>query len=150
MTQPLPSFRKLWEGYPAGGAGQVKGAIGGGVNMDWVTNTCTVRMSAAFHHAGHPIPDNFAGLTTTYGGDGKRYAFRVVEFGQYLRRRYGKPHIVGTQKSMFRGKQGIIQFDLLEAPDADGHMDVWDGRRVKYNDCFDHRFFRNAWLWICR
>jgi hypothetical protein len=145
----LPPFKKLWDGYPAGGARGVKSSIGGGVNMDWVTNTCTVRMSAAFHHAGHPIPNNFAGLTTTYGADGRRYAFRVSEFGEYLRKKYGRPHVEGKQKALFRGKRGIVQFDLLEDPDADGHMDMWDGRKVKYNDCFDHRYFRNAWLWIC-
>lgn len=146
--RPLPNFRPMWEGYPADSSEVVKARVGGGVNMAWLTNTCTVRMSMAFHNAGHPIPQAQHGMTTTYGNDGRRYAFRVAEFNDWLRSVYGLPSASGAgNRSVVAGKKGIIQFAVDGWSDATGHFDMWDGQKVKYSEYFAQA--HAVYLWEC-
>ncbi len=111
--------------------------IGGGVNGDWVANTCVIRISHCFNEAGVPIPNNHPGLTTTFGANKKRYAFRVTEFKRYLETKYGAPNVRGTAQSAVQGKKGIIMFDVQGWSDATGHFDLWDGKKCVGSEYFD-------------
>ncbi|MCA9544504.1 MAG: hypothetical protein KC613_08940 [Myxococcales bacterium] len=128
----IPDFKLLWLGYPRGLSADVKPRIGGQVAYDWITNTCTIRMSRAFNYAGHRIPADHPGLATTRGGDGLRYAFRVAEFRPYLLETFGKPTIShegepGTiPTEPFAGRKGVICFEATFS-DATGHFDMWNG-----------------------
>ncbi|QYE33279.1 type VI secretion system amidase effector protein Tae4 (plasmid) [Polymorphobacter sp. PAMC 29334] len=69
--------------------------------------------------------------------DHKRYGFRAREFDAWLRHSYGPPDIEVKGKPVsrdrFRGKKGLISFDILFGVDAithqraTGHVDLWDG-----------------------
>ena len=81
----VPAFGLLWANYPTDHDPEaVKRMIGGRVNLPWLTNTCTIRLSYAFNRAGSPIPKRHPSLSTVEGGDGHWYAFRVREFKRYL------------------------------------------------------------------
>lgn len=139
----LPDFRTLWLGYPRGSSTEVKAKIGGRVNYDWITNTCTIRTSHAFNYAGAKIPQGHDGLGTTDGADGLRYAYRVAEFRRYLEGRYGPPsHVVkgaaGTiSAAQFADRQGLICFEVEAWSDATGHLDMWNGTRAISGAYFD-------------
>ncbi|MGH1344513.1 MAG: type VI secretion system amidase effector protein Tae4 [Nannocystales bacterium] len=133
----LPNFDKMWSAYPTGTSDEVKRMIGGGVNGDWVANTCVIRISHCFNEAGVPIPNNHPGLTTTFGANKKRYAFRVTEFKRYLETKYGAPNVRGTAQSAVQGKKGIIMFDVQGWSDATGHFDLWDGKKCVGSEYFD-------------
>lgn len=132
----LPDFRTLWLGYPRGSSTEVKAKIGGQVNYDWITNTCTIRTSHAFNYSGAKIPKGHPGLGTTAGADGLRYAYRVAEFRRWLEASYGPPtHRVqrkagSIQASDFAGRQGLICFEVEAWSDATGHFDMWNGTRA--------------------
>jgi len=137
----LPGFSLLSQHYPNGTTEDVKAAIGGNVNADWITNTCVIRVSHALNMAGAPIPGAHAGLTTVRGANGMRYAFRVSEFKKWLPHEYGPPDIVGHGGSIakFMGKMGIILFDDCGWSDATGHFDLWNG-----NDCVHAAYWSQA------
>lgn len=145
MPNHIPSADALISNYPQGDAATVKRQIGGGVNADWITNTCAIRLSRSFNKAGAKIPGNVAYLNTVRGGDGDRYAFRVKEFRKWLEARYGPPTLKakGTRSAAapesFRGKKGIICFVDCGWTDASGHLDLWDGEK-----CVNHGYFELA------
>jgi len=141
----FPSFDKMWSTYPTGTSDEVKRKIGGGVNGDWVDNTCVIRVSHSFNEAGAPIPNNYPGLTTTFGANRKRYAFRVTEFKRYLERVYSPADVRGTSRSAVQGCQGITMFDVQGWDDATGHFDFWNGTK-----CVGSEYFVEAsaiYLW---
>lgn len=143
----MPSFRLLWDNYPRGTSEEVKRFIGGGAAGAWVTNTCVIRVSHSFNEAGSPIPRNYPGLTTTFGKNNKRYAFRVSEFRPYLEKAYKRPEVRGAGRSAVQGKKGVIMFDVRGWSDATGHFDIWDG-----TSCAGSEYFAEAhavYLWIC-
>jgi Type VI secretion system (T6SS), amidase effector protein 4 len=161
MAKKLPHFQELWKNYPGADvdADKVKADIGGGVNGDWITNTCTIRGSHAFNLSGdgkHKIPrtmDIGGGktLATTYGANKMRYAFRVAEFQPYMEKVYGPPTISKKKPVTgedFKDKLGLMIFDCRGAwADATGHVDVWDGRKQA---CKGHAYFSEAqevFLW---
>ena len=139
----LPDFRTLWLGYPRGSSTEVKAKIGGRVNYDWITNTCTIRTSHAFNYSGAKIPQGYEGLGTTNGADDLRYAYRVAEFRRYLLAEYGPPtHVVrgeaGTiTAEQFADHQGLICFEVEAWSDATGHLDMWNGQRAVAGAYFD-------------
>src|SRR5262245_60655579 len=92
MTK-LGNFRVMWDEYPLGTSEEVKKRIGGGADVDWITNTCVIRVSRSLDYAGSPIPSGREGLMTVKGSDGRRYAIRVKEFKQYLVKEYGAPQV---------------------------------------------------------
>ncbi len=151
-TKTLPGFDALWAAYPHGTAAEVKALIDGNVNAEWITNTCAIRVSRSFNYAGHPIPMDHDGLNTVRGGDDLRYAFRVLEFGKFLNRKYGMPDLVheyedngGPIPESFRGRSGVIAFDVRGWNDATGHFDLWNGE-----DCAHKGYFNRTWrvsLW---
>lgn len=132
----LPDFRTLWLGYPRGSSTEVKAKIGGQVNYDWITNTCTIRTSHAFNYSGVKVPKGYDGLGTTAGADGLRYAYRVREFRRWLEAIYGPPthRVIGKagsiEQSAFADRQGLICFEVAAWEDATGHFDMWDGSRA--------------------
>lgn len=140
----LPAFDDLWTNYPNGEAEEVKALIGGNVNADWITNTCTIRLSRALNYSGFAVPRTVPGLSTVRGGDSKRYAFRVAEFRRYLRATLGKPAIevtalapgAGVDRSAFIGQRGVIVFEVTGWSDATGHVDLWDGTMPAHAEYF--------------
>ena len=137
----------MWANYPNGSSESVKSKIGGGVNMGWVTNTCVIRISYCFNKGGEPIPKGYPGLQTTYGADGKRYAFRVSEFKPFLESKYKPADISGSDRSSVAGHQGIIMFDVDGWSDATGHFDLWNGQECRHDEYF-HKAHR-VYLWKC-
>ena len=160
MPKKIPDFDKMWAAYPGGEAEEVKRLIGGGVNADYVTNTCVIRISRAINGAGGSIPvtmDVGGGqrLLTLKGGDGKRYALRVREFHRYMELVYGSPTIswknprperpgAGAHRSVapsdvpgvLKDKRGIIMFEVEGWRDAGGHFDLWNGSGVAHEEYF--------------
>jgi hypothetical protein len=125
----LPSYQMLANTYPLGSLNTVKALVGGNVNLPWVTNSCAIRVSRAFNYSGHPIPQGFPGMDTAKGGDGMRYAYRIVELTMWIEYTFGAPNVTGKTSADFAGKKGLIIFDF-GGPDSDecyGHMDIWDG-----------------------
>ncbi len=139
----IPAFSRLWAHYPNGEAATVKRLIGGNVNLPWVTNTCTIRISRAFNYAGAPIPRTIPGLNTIRGGDGKRYAYRVREFHRFLVNHVKAPDIKGDVD----GHQGVIMFKVSIWTDATGHFDLWDGSKCAHHGYFD--VADEVYLWTC-
>lgn len=147
MSQ-LPGFGLLWANYPTDPDPEaIKRMIGGRVNVPWIVNTCTLRMSYALNRAGAPIPARHPLLTIVKGGDGHWYAIRVRELRRWLEQEFKAPEIVGTNRSEFLGHTGILMFDVEGWSDATGHFDVWNGSRARYSEYWAQA--KAALLWIC-
>jgi hypothetical protein len=158
----FPDFEKLWSAYPNGEAEEVKKLIGGAVDAAWITNTCTIRLSRAFNHAGKewriPYGHRFFNqaanpkvLNTARGADGLRYAFRVAEFLKYMKERFGKPQIrVFKQRgegmpAAFEGRKGLVVFNDCGWNDATGHVDLWNGEEIKHHAYWEEA--KEVYLW---
>jgi hypothetical protein len=144
----LPRFADLWSNYPRGSAESAKAAVGGNLNLDWVTNTCAIRLCHALILSGHDI-EGGPGIATARGGNGKRYIFRVADLDSYLRSVVGGPSatVASPKASHFGGQQGIICFQVSCWSDASGHFDLWNG-----SECASHAYFaeaHKAHLWAC-
>jgi hypothetical protein len=146
-------FSKLWDAYPLGEPGDVKKMIGGKVDEPWVDNTCPIRLSFALNQSGFSVHSN-SFMHTLKGADGNHYAFRLSEFITFLRITFGKPtlHASRTQdespdklRDAVAGHKGIIVFIVKTWTDATGHVDLWDGQSVK----FEEHFFEasDVYLW---
>lgn len=104
---------------------------------EWLTDTCTLRLSRAFNYAGRPIPQNAPGLRTVHGRDKLNYAYAVKEFREWTRARFGPPNIEvagpPVSRQQFAGYHGLIIFDIKFGNNpgmnwgATGHADLWDG-----------------------
>ena len=136
MSRGLPDFSSMWNHYPTGDSASVKRRIGGKVNYGWVVNTCVIRVSRSFNYSNHPIPRGYPGLNTIGGGDGKRYAYRVREFHQWLKSTYGPATHSVTSASGASGVKGVIMFDVDSWNDATGHFDLWNGSRCAHQEYF--------------
>lgn len=144
MTITPPSFNLLWVNYPTGTAAAVKSLIGGNVNATWITNTCAIRLSHALNAAGHSIPRGLPWMETVSGGDKSRYAFRVAELTRYLTMTFGDPEVVKKQdqpasaaREAVAGRRGIVVFEVSGWEDATGHIDLWDGSRIRGQEYFE-------------
>ncbi len=147
MPARLKNFDQMWDAYPAPGgtADEAKHLIGGRVAAMPDGNTCVLRVSRAFNYSGNKIPRSSTDeILTIKGGDGRNYALRVREFTRYLKRKYGKPdheHSYpppggGEIPSEFKGRQGVIIFDVKGWTDATGHADLWNGTHCRHNGYF--------------
>lgn len=148
MAKQLPPYSLLKAQFPARSLPEVKALIGGGVDAEYITNGCVIRVSRALNYAGAPIPAGVRGLMTVPGGDGKRYALRVAEFRRYLRAAYGPPSRTapgGAVAEGFRGAQGIILFDVRGWSDATGHADLWNGEACEYEGYWPQAFEVLLW-----
>jgi len=155
-TTSMAGFQKLWSQYPNGEADDVKRRIGGNINADYITNTCVIRVSRAMWLSGMKITpfslSNGKNGLLVSGQDGRAYPIRVKEFNEYMHQRYGPPtlHYGVNGDSMdipdsFRGKTGIIMFDVRVWSDASGHFDLWNGYECKH-ECYFNKA-RNVYLW---
>jgi len=157
-SQKWPSFDKLWKWYPHGEAPDVKRRIGGDIDAEWISNTCTVRVTRSMVMSGAGIDPSFKlangkNILLVKGADGKGLAIRVAEFKQYAVAKYGAPTLKHknpgdgseTIPSIFQGKRGMIMFDVRVWSDATGHFDLWDGSSCAHNCYFDKA--REVWLW---
>jgi hypothetical protein len=158
----FPSFDTLWKEYPNGEPEDVKQRIGGGVNADYITNTCVIRVARSMWRSGMaiksfvlPSPKWPAGtqMATVRGGDGHGYPMRVKEFKEYMLATYGKPHLTASVPGdsmeipdSFRGKEGIIMFDVRVWDDATGHFDLWNGHECRHQCYFEKA--HGVWLWV--
>lgn len=152
-------FSKIWRSYPHGEAEEVKQHIGGGINADYITNTCVIRVARAFSQAGMKIGSvrlsSGAEMLKVKGANGVGLPIRVREFNQYMRATYGAPRLhVKTPDggdgfddipSALAGKKGIISFDVRVWDDATGHFDLWDGKECAHKCYFDKA--REVMLW---
>jgi hypothetical protein len=152
----LPTWDKLFAAYPgdAESSPDFRARVGGDVDNDSYTNTCTLRLSEAFNGAGAPIPAHHPGLLAVKGADGRFYAFRVAEFKKYLISAYGQPDIIrkptapmrtGVDRGAFAGLRGVICFDV-HWPDATGHFSLWDGANSVHGDYFREAYQVSLWF----
>jgi Type VI secretion system (T6SS), amidase effector protein 4 len=170
MPKQIPDFDKMWAAYPHGGAEEVKRAIGGAVDADYITNTCVIRVSRAINEAGGGIPVTMElgrgiKLLTVRGGDGKRYALRVREFRRYMELTHGRPTAswrnprperpqagvahrsiaLADIPAALKGKRGIIMFEVEGWGDAGGHFDLWNGSNVAHEEYFYNSVSVSLW-----
>jgi hypothetical protein len=148
MPARLKRFDEMWDAYPnpGGTADEAKATIGGQAAAETIDNTCVLRVSRAFNYSGNPIPKSSTDeIMTIRGADGLNYALRVREFARYLRRKYGPPDFEhsypapggGDIPSSFKGRQGVIIFEVEGWTDATGHVDLWNGSRCRHNAYFN-------------
>lgn len=142
-----PRFSTLWEHYPVGmAAPDVYRLVGGNgyelYQEDPVAyaNACALRLSRAFNYGGLEITSTARGYKVK-GGDGKRYLLRVVDIIALVKANLGKPDIeVAPQgadvSSEFRGKTGVLIFEVSGWGNATGHATLWNG-----SDCGDSCYF---------
>ncbi|MFP6686524.1 MAG: type VI secretion system amidase effector protein Tae4 [Polyangiaceae bacterium] len=144
----LPSFSQLWSNFPRGTSEQAKAAIGGNLNLGWVTNTCVIRVCHALNLSGWAIA-SAPGLSTARGGNGQRYAFRVSEFRSYLGGEAGPPTqvVASPRAAQFGGQRGIICFEVSGWADASGHFDLWDGSQCAHAEYFSQS--HEVAFWAC-
>ena len=155
MPRKLTNFQAMWDAFPApkASAADAKRIIGGGVDAEWVKNTCVARVSRSLNYAGHSLPRNAHDeLLTVTGRDGKQYGLRVQELRRYLKRLYGKPlgHRYrgdgGPIPASFKGEHGLICFMVPGWHDATGHFDLWNGDACRHAAYFHKAKKVELWL----
>ena len=124
------SSKELWDKI----GGKVKYNIDAGI----FKNTCAIRMSYCFNYGGYEFKQNEYG-TTSSGGDGKFYIFRVKDFKSFLDDKYSKNKYTYNDKSKLDGKKGVIVFEDCTFSDATGHLDLFDGSEVE-----GHAYFKEC------
>lgn len=116
--------------------------IGGGLPeylkqnpVSW-ENSCCIRMSYGLNYSGLSLPKAPSTGGTIIGKDKKNYWIRVNDLISYLKQKFGKPEIesVGgkTAVQSFKGKKGIIVFEVSGWGNATGHFTLWDGEHLVY------------------
>jgi Type VI secretion system (T6SS), amidase effector protein 4/Putative peptidoglycan binding domain len=156
MPARLKRFDQMWDAYPnpGGPAEAAKHTIGGQAANERIDNTCVLRISRAFNYSGNPIPRSSTDeIMTIKGGDGLNYALRVREFTRYMKRKYGPPDFQHTYPApgggevplSFKGRQGVIIFEVDGWTDATGHMDLWNGSRCRHNAYFNRATHVMLW-----
>lgn len=156
MPARLRNFDQMWDAYPNpdGTADEAKHTIGGQATAETIDNTCVLRLSRAFNYSGNPIPKSSTDeIMTIRGGDGLNYALRVREFTRYMRRKYGPPHYEhtypapggGDVPASFKGRQGVVIFEVDGWTDATGHADLWNGARCRHNAYFNRASHVMLW-----
>ena len=142
-----PEFSKMKVAYPKGSAEEVFKLIGGKILANNFANSCAIRVSRSLNYSGHSIKYIPPNLTVS-GSDGKWYIYRVKELIKYLKANYGEPDTTVVNKPhqvKFKGKNGIIIFEVDAWDDASGHATLWDG-----STCSDKCYFplsKKVMLW---
>ena len=133
-----PDFTMMWQAFPD----HVKYPtlrtlhtfIGGTLvkNIDVpgfgeIGNTCAVRMSRALNYGNFPVSGKLTkslNIKTMTGADGMLYIFRVRQLKTYLHSALGiAPETVKKKFSdAFKGKPGIVAFNIDGWSDASGHV----------------------------
>lgn len=139
-----PSWEDMKKNYPNSSVStkSLYTAIGGSLPErleadpnSWI-NSCCVRMSRGLNYSGFSLPKAPSSGGTIYGKDQKRYWIRVKDLLAYLKIKFGKPDIECTgghsAVSHFKGKRGIIVFEVSGWGNATGHFTLWDGQQLAY------------------
>ena len=151
LSNGLPSFDSMRSNYPTGSSEDAKKLIGGKVNMDWIRNTCAIRMSRVLNYTGYEIPKNTP--RTVSGGDKKRYFFRIRNLRTYIESNFGRPLYYDKPPFDFEELsklKGVILFDA-NFSDASGHIALWDGSSRSFANGDSDDYFDKAkaiWLWV--
>lgn len=142
-----PRFSTLWDHYPVGmPAPEVYQLVGGNAyelyqeNPTAYANACALRLSRAFSYGGLEITSTARGYKVQ-GGDGKRYLLRVVDIIALVKANFGAPDMEVTPQGsdvsdQFRGKTGVLIFEVSGWGNATGHVTLWNG-----SDCGDSCYF---------
>lgn len=142
-----PKFNDVWANYPLHmAAPDVYKLVGGTAyalfleNPEGYANACALRLSRSFNYGGLIITSKATGYKVK-GGDGKNYLLRVRDMIAFVEANFGNPDLVikpnGQDKSTdFRGKKGVLIFNVTGWGDASGHVTLWNGA-----DCGDHCYF---------
>jgi hypothetical protein len=112
--------------------------IGGKVQANNFSNSCAIRVSRSLNYGGQNIPHIPPNLTVS-GDDGKWYLYRVKDLIKYLNDQWGSPDTIVKNKPFegeFKGKKGVIVFEVDVWSDASGHATLWDG-----TTCSDKCYF---------
>ena len=119
--------------------------IGGGLPdrlkadpINW-ENSCAIRMSKGLNYSGVVLPWALSKGGTVVGKDKYKYWIRVNDMKTYLGEKFGlkKDDIIeaaGGKSAVdeFKGKKGIIVFDVTGWSNATGHFTLWDGANLIY------------------
>ena len=147
-----PRFSDVWTHYPhKSAAPDVYKSVGGNIyelfkeNPIAYENACALRLSQAFNNGGLTITAQAKGYKVK-GGDGKLYLLRVNDMIQFVLANFGKPDLVIAPNGKniiaeFRGKRGVLIFQVKGWNNATGHVTLWDGA-----DCGDHCYFEHETL----
>jgi hypothetical protein len=139
-------FDTLWSNYPLESQADLfNNVLGGGwpalLNNPNYANTCTVRLSVTFSRSGLLVPvalgQQDGGLTDQ---NGNSIATRVPTGEQLVRNYFGDyfwgiSHNPGDpiDLSQLPSQRGILIY-RVNATDASGHIDLWDGSGCRF-DC---------------
>ncbi|MEY4582958.1 MAG: hypothetical protein RL701_7661 [Pseudomonadota bacterium] len=157
MADARPRFDAAWTLFQRihgnGSLANIGKVAGGKVkaNIDArvFKNGCALRMSYVLNRVGVPIRDTKA--TTVYDQDGHRNFFRVKDVLPFLQARFGPADLVVDKPTAaaFKGRRGILLFEVSVWDDSTGHATLWNG--VVGNPCADHCYFAEAFrahLWL--
>lgn len=153
VALPRPTLAAAWQKfnyiYSGGDLVATGDKIGGKVkyNIDLgkespqlgFTNGCAIRLSYVLNHTGMQIP--FIDGQVSSGADGKWYIFRVRELIRFLHSRMGSPDFAQRHPAPahFKGRKGILVFEVAQWADAEGHATLWNGMT-----CSDNCYFPKA------
>lgn len=144
-----PRFADIWAKYPHKSApADVYKSVGGTVYALFqekpkaYENACALRLSQAFNNGGLTITASAKGYKVK-GADGKIYLLRVNDMIHFVQANFGNPDLVVIPKGQnrsadFRGKKGVLIFQVIGWGNATGHVTVWNG-----SDCGDHCYFEH-------
>lgn len=139
-----PSWDDMKKFYPDTSTltSELYNAIGGGLPENYKAdpvnweNSCCIRMSRGLNYSGFTLPKAPSNGGTIYGKDKKKYWIRVKDLLGYLKTKFGKPEIEAkgghTAVSQFKGRKGIIVFEVSGWGNATGHFTLWDGQHLVY------------------
>lgn len=144
ITPKRPSWENMKKNYPNSSVPtkSLYVTIGGGLpeylktDPTYWENSCCIRMSRGLNYSGFSLPKAPSPGGTIYGNDQKKYWIRVKDLLPYLKKKFGKPDIecIGGHSavSKFKGKKGIIVFEVSGWRNATGHFTLRDGQHLSY------------------
>ena len=99
-------------------------------------NSCAIRMSRGLNLSGVKLPKAISAHGNLVGGDHKNYWIRVIDLKKWLINNLGRPDVeeeggIGIV-SKFKGRHGIVLFDVVGWGDASGHFTILDGTDLSY------------------
>jgi len=148
QTRPgvCSNFAKVFAAYPGDDlpSDELLESLGGG--MIGMANTCTIRATIALRSLG--LEAGEIGNAVWRDAKKRKYLIRVLEMNQFLRATFGPPQWVGgpgtptdevndmgekvyLHPPQLRGNAGMIRYSDCPFSDASGHIDVFDGQKLK-------------------
>lgn len=140
------TWEELSKNYPASTimTKDLYEVIGGGLpenlrsNPSSWENSCAIRMSRALNYSGIKLPKAPSNGGNIVGKDKLNYWIRVKDLTKYLvemlEDRFPLIKEDGGIDAVnsFKGKKGIIVFDVSGWSNATGHFTLWDGANLYY------------------